>query len=86
MYEIVKIAAAKGPSEIERLAVLLNEKKSAKWIAHQLVEKAELQSEIENKCFKIIESYAKGNDADAISPAIYSVQAILFSKQKYKGF
>lgn len=71
MYEIVKIASAKGPSEIEKLAGLLDEKKSTKWIAYQLLEVAELQSKIENKCLKIIESYAKGDDAEAMGASLW---------------
>lgn len=71
MYEIVKIATAKGPSEIERLAVLLDEKNSARWIAYQLLEVAELQSKIQKKCLRIIESYAKGDDAEAMGASLW---------------
>ena len=42
MYEMVQRVAIEGAEEIKKLAMLLDEPESSKWLAHQLVEITEL--------------------------------------------
>ena len=65
MYQIVEKANNEGVGAIADLATLLDEPDCAKWLAHQLVEKATITKEIENKCFAIVEVLAKGDGPDA---------------------
>ncbi len=71
MYKIVQTAAAEGLEAIGRLSVLLDEPESGKWIAHQLVEKADLPKEVEDKCFRIIEILSKGDSLNALGNSMW---------------
>lgn len=71
MYAIVRMVAAKEPEELEKFTSLLNEDAPARWLAHQLIELAEMPPDIEDKCFGIIESYAKGDSADAVGERMW---------------
>lgn len=71
MYLIVEEANRKGQNAIIELATLLDEPGPAKWLAHQLVERAKITHEIRNKCFSIVEKLANGNDANAFGEQIW---------------
>lgn len=71
MYQIVQTANNKGPQSIADLATLLDEPDCAKWLAHQLVEKAAITKEIKNKCFSIVETLAKGESAEALGERLW---------------
>ena len=71
MYQIVQLANNKGPETVAELATLLDQPDCAKWLAHQLVEKAAITKEIKNKCFAIVETLAKGETAAALGERMW---------------
>ena len=71
MYQLVQAANDKGTEAVAELASLLNEPECAKWLAHQLVEKAAITKEIKNKCFAVVETLAKGESAEALGDRIW---------------
>lgn len=71
MYQIVQAANSSGPETVTELTALLNEPDCAKWLAHQLVEKAAITKEVKNKCFAIVETLAKGESAEALGERMW---------------
>ncbi len=71
MYQIVQAANNEGPETVTELAALLNEPDCAKWLAHQLVERAAITKEIRNKCFAIVKTLAKGESAEALGERMW---------------
>lgn len=65
MYALVVSAQAQGPAAIGALVELLNEPACAKWLAHQLVERAAIAKSVEDRCFSIIENRAAENGLDS---------------------
>jgi len=59
MYKLVRSVAHNGQDAITQLAQLLDDPSAAKWLAHQLVECAELPKTIEDKCFAVTQPPAK---------------------------
>ena len=62
MYELVRTVVRSGPAGIEELASLLDDPAAAQWLAHQLVECADLPKAIEDKCFRVVEGLAAADD------------------------
>ena len=71
MYRFVRSIARDGPGAIDEIAQLLDEPSSAKWLAHHLVECAELLKSTEDKCFAIIEGLAKNNGPEGMGEEIW---------------
>ena len=71
MYQIVEAANTKGPDTIAELVTLLDEPDCAKWLAHQLIEKAATTRDIKSKCFFIVEALAKEDSADALGERMW---------------
>jgi hypothetical protein len=65
MYEIVEQASETGRESVAELIELLDDEISSKWIAHHIVEKTKVDPSIRDKCFKIIEKLANGDDPNA---------------------
>ncbi len=66
MYKLITSAAQQGADSISAFFPLLDEPTSAKWLAHQLLEKTQVDTQVEEKCLKIIEALAKGDGPDAL--------------------
>jgi len=65
MYSLIRKAVSEG--NIKEYFPLLQHPVARKWIAHQLVENAELPKEVEDSCFSIVEELAENGDpADAL--------------------
>jgi hypothetical protein len=71
MYEIVEQASMDGSEAIANLISLLDDDISSKWIAHHIIEKAEVDPGIRKKCFKIIEKIASIDGPDAFGEKIW---------------
>ena len=71
MYEIVKLAVKEGEGAVNKLVSLLDEPVSARWLAHQLVEIADLQRDVEDRCFAIVEELATGDGPEAMGEAVW---------------
>ena len=71
MYEIVDSAVREGPESVAELAILLDHPVAAKWIAHQLIERAESASQVREKCFAVIERLSLGDDAEALGEQMW---------------
>jgi hypothetical protein len=71
MYEIVEQAARQGEETINTLATLLDHPRAAKWLAFQLLEKANVDSNVENKCLSIINGMANTESADSYGARIW---------------
>jgi hypothetical protein len=71
MYQIVRSVVSDGPDAIDELARLLDDPGAARWLAHQLVECAELTKATEDKCFAIIEELAKDDGPEGMGEQIW---------------
>lgn len=58
MYQIVQAVDKKGSNEVEKLATLLDDDIAKHWLAYQLIEKINVNSNIEKKCLSIIRKIA----------------------------
>ena len=56
MYRIVELAEQQG--QVNHLATLLDDPVSARWLAHQLVERTTIDEETQDRCFRIVEGLA----------------------------
>ena len=69
MYEIV--GAAVRNDVISAFVPLLDDPVCSKWLAHQLLEKADVDAEVEQRCLRIIEALAASDSADAMGEQIW---------------
>ena len=58
MYDIVERANRDAPM-LAQLVDLLQDPQCARWLAHQLVERASISQEVERQCFQIVEALAR---------------------------
>ena len=71
MYEIVEQAVREGAEAIKILATLLDHPLAARWLAFQLLEKANVDTEVENKCLSIINGMANAGSADSYGAGVW---------------
>ena len=71
MYTIVRNAVLDGASSVGELIALLEEPRTSKWLAHQLVESTNLAGDVEDRCFAIVEDLARGDGPDAIGEQMW---------------
>ncbi len=71
MYSLVERAKVEGHESVAVLIDLLNHPLAGSWIAHQLVERIDINIELAKKCFKIIEPLTEGKSANAMGERMW---------------
>lgn len=71
MYKLVKAASDLGPDAVGKMAKLLDNPVASPWIAHQLIEKADISPATRDKCLSVIRKLAQGDSANAMGERMW---------------
>ncbi|MFH2003077.1 MAG: hypothetical protein ABIK28_25645 [Planctomycetota bacterium] len=66
MYGIIVSAVKQGHDAVSSFLPLLDDPVCARWLAHHLLEKADVPPQVEEKCLAVIEALSKGDGPDAL--------------------
>ena len=66
MNKLFRAAVVKGPDGVSSLVPLLDEPECAKWLAIQFLGEPILEPNVKEKCLRIVEAIASGDDIDAL--------------------